>query len=365
LEAKRIRGQQLGTQVKRRLADIDKAKRTDPESGLSELKRLMNTINSSTDIDPNEREANRARVQRKMEELMRLQNQLEGQRILQLERSAALESQRLATDQLVLRDERLTTLIEKVRALMNEGFTGNEQAFEQAEQVARSTIEVAPYNGVSWQSIFVTEAALQLDRIMRLRLLRSDKFLEALYLVEKAHVPFPDEPPMLYPPPEVWQQLTQRRKKWASVDLTKYSPSEEKLRESLAKPTDVNFQETPLRECIEFLEKQMGIDIYIDEAKLSDDGASANLDEPVTLQLSGISFRSVLKLLLEGRDLTWLIEDEVMKITTKSDADSKLQIRVYPVGDLVIQPQAMGASGMGGGFGGGMGGGGMGGGGMG
>ena len=365
LEAKRIRGQQLGTQVKRRLADIDKAKRTDPESGLSELKRLMNTINSSTDIDPNEREANRARVQRKMEELMRLQNQLEGQRILQLERSAALESQRLATDQLVLRDERLTTLIEKVRALMNEGFTGNEQAFEQAEQVARSTIEVAPYNGVSWQSIFVTEAALQLDRIMRLRLLRSDKFLESLYLVEKAHVPFPDEPPMLYPPPEVWQQLTQRRKKWASVDLTKYSPSEEKLRESLAKPTDVNFQETPLRECIEFLEKQMGIDIYIDEAKLSDDGASANLDEPVTLQLSGISFRSVLKLLLEGRDLTWLIEDEVMKITTKSDADSKLQIRVYPVGDLVIQPQAMGASGMGGGFGGGMGGGGMGGGGMG
>ena len=154
---------------------------------------------SSTDIDANDRESNRLRIQQKIDELTTLQQKVELQRITALERQAQLEAQRLTSDQLVLRDERLTSLIEKVRALMNEGNAGNEQAFEQAELVARTTIEVAPYNGVSWQSIFVTEAANQLDRIMRLRLLRSDKFLEALYLVEKAHVPFPDEPPLLYP----------------------------------------------------------------------------------------------------------------------------------------------------------------------
>ncbi|MCY2965164.1 MAG: hypothetical protein NT069_16275, partial [Planctomycetota bacterium] len=358
VEAKRVRGQQLNQQVKRKLADIDKSKRREPEVGLSELKRMLNTINSSTDVDSNDREANRIRVQKKIEELMTVQQQVEAQRIYALERLAALESQRLTADQLVLRDERLTSLIEKVRALMNEGFTGNEMAFEQAELVARTTIEVAPYNGVSWQSIFVTEAANQLDRIMRLRLLRSDKFLEALYLVEKAHVPFPDEPPLLYPPPEVWQQLTQRRKKWNSVDLTKYSPKEEKLREALSRPTDVNFADTSLKEAIEFLAKSAGIDIVIDQKAIEDANLTADMNEEnVNLNLSGVTLRSILKLLLNGKDLTWLIEDEVMKITTTAiaEAEGSIKPRVYPVGDLVIAPQMLSGSG-GGGFGGGNGG---------
>lgn len=355
LEAKRVRGQQLNRQVQNVLSGVDRFKKSDPGTGLGELKRLMNTINSATDIDANDREGNRMRVQRKMEELMVLERQVEQRKILALERLAQVEAQRLTVDQLVLRDERLYSLIEKVRALMFQGFSGDAQAFEQAEAVARNTIEIAPYHGVSWQSIFVTEAAEQLDRVNRLRLLRSDKFLETLYMVEKAHVPFPDEPPLLYPDPEVWQQLTQRRKKWASVDLAKYSPPEEKLRESLSQPTDVNFQQLPLRECIEYLEKARGIDIYIDEEKISSEGQSANLDQEITLQLAGVSFRSILKLLLEGRELTWLIEDEVMKITTKGDADGKLQTRVYPVGDLVI-PIIQLSGGGGGGFGGGGGG---------
>jgi hypothetical protein len=369
VEAKRIRGQQLNTLVKNTIKEIDRTKKANPEDGLKNLKRLLTSINSSTDIDANDRESNRLRIQQKIDELTTLQQKVELQRITALERQAQLEAQRLTADQLVLRDERLTSLIEKVRALMNEGNAGNEQAFEQAELVARTTIEVAPYNGVSWQSIFVTEAANQLDRIMRLRLLRSDKFLEALYLVEKAHVPFPDEPPLLYPPPEVWQALTQRRKKWASVDLTKYSPKEEKLREALNQPTDVNFTDQSLKDCIEYLAKARGIDIVIDQNAIDEGGNSADLNEEnITLQLNGVTLRSILKLLLNGKDLTWLIEDEVMKITTTEAAEDEGSIkpRVYPVGDLVIPPMMLQSSG-GGGFGGGMGGigGGMGGGGMG
>jgi len=358
IEAKRIRGQQLNTLVKNTIKEIDRTKKANPEDGLKNLKRLLTSINSSTDIDANDRESNRLRVQQKIDELTTLQQKVELQRINALERQAQLESQRLTTDQLVLRDERLTSLIEKVRALMNEGNAGNEQAFEQAELVARTTIEVAPYNGVSWQSIFVTEAANQLDRIMRLRLLRSDKFLEALYLVEKAHVPFPDEPPLLYPPPEVWQALTQRRKKWASVDLTKYSPKEEKLREALNQPTDVNFTDMSLKDCIDYLAKARGIDIVIDQNAIDEGGSSADLNEEnITLQLNGVTLRSILKLLLNGKDLTWLIEDEVMKITTTAAAEDEDSIkpRVYPVGDLVIPPMMLQSSG-GGGFGGGGGG---------
>ena len=36
--------------------------------------------------------------------------------------------------------------------------------------------------------------------------------VDTLYQTEKSHIPFPDDPPIVYPDAEVWQQLTARRK---------------------------------------------------------------------------------------------------------------------------------------------------------
>src|SRR5262249_44204837 len=72
-----------------------------------------------------------------------------------------------------------------------------------------------------------------------------------------------------------------------------------------------------------------------------------------TLKLDGISLRSVLKLLLEPLQLTYIIEDEVMKITTATSAGAKLSTRVYYVGDLVIPIRTVQSAGIGQGQGGG------------
>ena len=129
-------------------------------------------------------------------------------------------------------------------------------------------------------------------------------------------------------------------------------------------PTTVEFLDLPLEDAITFLKEYHNINIYIDKPTLTDEGVA--IDQPVTLKLAGVTFRSVLKLLLEPVQLTYVIEDEVMKITTSAKAGEKLQTRVYPVGDLVIPiitPRAGGGGmgmmggGMGGGMMGGMGGG--------
>jgi hypothetical protein len=75
----------------------------------------------------------------------------------------------------------------------------------------------------------------------------------------------------------------------------------------------------------------------------------------------GIKLRNLFKLLLEqmSQPLTYVIEDEVLKITTVDKANEKLSIRMYPVGDLIMGPQqlqALAGSGGGGGIGGGTGG---------
>ncbi len=367
-ELMKLRAEKLAKEVARTVDATNKVGASDPELALQQLKRTLTTVTSSTDIDADVREKLRARVQSAIDRLAVALNQLEMDRITTQERASAVKAKELATEQLVQRDEQLEQLIAKVSSLMYEGYTGNSNAFERAEEVARASFELAPYQGVTVAAIYDSEAAGQLDKSMRVRYRRYDMFLATLYQLELAHVPFPDEPPIVYPAPEVWKSLTERRRKWASVDLMKWNPAEEKIRRAYDRPTNVEWQELALEDCITFLAEFHGINIILDKTKLTEEGVA--LDQPITLKLQGVTLRSVLKLLLEPVQLTYMVENEVMKITTSASAADKLSTRVYPVGDLVIPiitPRAGGMGMMGGmgggrgGMGGGMGGGMMGG----
>ena len=80
-----------------------------------------------------------------------------------------------------------------------------------------------------------------------MRALRADRFLETLRQVELSHVPFPDEPPVRWPPAEVWQALTERRKKWASVSLERHSKAEVRISRALDSLTEIEFVDTTVR----------------------------------------------------------------------------------------------------------------------
>ncbi len=359
-----VRAEKLEREVLRTIEAANRESSHDPDAALTELKRMLTTVIAANDIDPDVREKLRARVQTAFDHLLVKKQQIETDRIQLVEKNAAQQARDLAVDQLVQRDEQIEQMIDKVRSLMAEGFIGNSDAFERAEEVARATFELAPYSGVANAAIWDTEAAGQLDTAQRLRYLRYDKLLATLQQVELSHVPFPGEPPIVYPSPEVWKALSERRQKWRSVDLVRYNKTEEKIRRALDQPTTVEFLDLPLEDAITFLKEYHNINIYIDKATLTDEGVA--IDQPVTLKLAGVTLRSVLKLLLEPVQLTYVIEDEVMKITTSAKAGEKLQTRVYPVADLVIPiitPRAGrggmgmmgGGMGMMGGMGGGMG----------
>ena len=97
---------------------------------------------------------------------------------------------------------------------------------------------------------------------------------------------------------------------------------------------EIEFIDTPLKEAMEFIGDANGITIIIDEQALPEEGVS--IDEPINRIFSGVTLRSAIKIILEPLGLTYVIEDEVMKITTIIAAEDKLSTRVYPVGDLVI-----------------------------
>lgn len=352
----RVKTEKLRNQVSNA---ISLSKSDEPESGLVRLKQARNSVLLSTDIAPEDRAQLMKRLDSEIAQARSLKDKVDQERVHLAERLSQLESEKRLTEQFLLDEEKLEGLIERVRALMLEGKHGRDEAYGEAQNVADVAINLRPGEGTSSAARFDSEAAQQLNRAYRLRARRADQLLETLHQVELSHIPFPDEPPVRYPPAEVWKALSQRRKQWASVDLHRSSPREKKIQEELKNTTEVNFTDIPLKDALDYLEELHHIEIWPDTKLLSEEGIST--DTTVTLVMSGITLRSVLRLLLEPLLLTYVIEDEVLKITTETAASEKMVTRVYPVADLVVpimSPQ-MGGGGMGGqrgGMGGGMGG---------
>ncbi len=114
--------------------------------------------------------------------------------------------------------------------------------------------------------------------------------------------------------------------------LPRLSPNEEKMLTALSETTEVAFTDTPLEEGLKYLEDLHGVEIWLDKETLTTQ--QINTDHSVTLQISGVSLQSALHLLLEPLSLSLVIEDDVLKITTKARADKAIITRTYPVSDL-------------------------------
>jgi hypothetical protein len=120
-------------------------------------------------------------------------------------------------------------------------------------------------------------------------------------------------------------------------------PGVERIRDTLQSPlkaTGLDFADTPLEEIVALLQEEYGIPIKLDTPALSEMGLSP--DEPVTISLRSISLHAALRLMLKQIGLTYLIQDEVLLITTPDEAERQLRTCVYDVRDLVDAAKAHG-----------------------
>ena len=359
-ERQALAGQRLQVEVERGLEEAREVLETDPDGSLTILQLLRGAVKTSADVRPELREALLRRISANTIDVENRKEALVARRQLAQNRQAEAEAQDRLTEQIAIREQRMEELAAQVAALLEQGRVGNEAAFEEAEIVARIIDAMEPGNALGAATIFTAEAAGQLDKAYRLRAIRQDKFLEQLYQVELSAIPFPDEPPVNYPTPERWQEITELRRKYKSVDLKRESPNEQAILEQLDNNTEFEFAGEGLEQVIDYIAEFHGITILIQDDALAEVGVG--LDEPITLYLANITLRSAFKIMLEPLGLTYVIEDEVMKITTIDRAGEASQVRVYPVADLVIPVTPIQSAG-GGGLGGGLGGGGLGGGG--
>ena len=116
-----------------------------------------------------------------------------------------------------------------------------------------------------------------------------------------------------------------------TIRYDKMKPAELRIQAALESPTSVEFVDNPLGDVITYLANLHDITITLDAKALAEIGVDP--DEPIT-QTADASLLSVLNRLLKPLDLTHIIEDEAMQITSTDSAAGKMKIIVYSMRNL-------------------------------
>lgn len=111
----------------------------------------------------------------------------------------------------------------------------------------------------------------------------------------------------------------------------------QEIQQALNSDTKCDFPDVPLSEVLQSLQTQHGINMYLDAQALKEQGLTA--DEPINVSLNGISLKSALNIILEPIGLDYVIDNEVLKITTAEKVARTFKVRIYPVADLCNSPE--------------------------
>jgi general secretion pathway protein D len=210
----------------------------------------------------------------------------------------------------------------------------DEARYAEMEVVAKRIYDMAPEDPVAQQ---VWENAKFIRRTMlnkELMNLSEEGFVKIQQDIHKtsAMAMAQSSDPIQYDA-DTWDKIKERP---GSTDADAYrTESEMEIRRKLETPVLPSYSDMPLSEVVDGLSKLAGINIHLDPRGLSQEGVQS--DVPVTLNLGReISLESALNLILEPLHLTYMIKDEVLKITSEQIRDGALERHVYNVADLVI-----------------------------
>ncbi len=319
---------QLSADIAQKEIAAGKARAKDPKRAMELLKEARTAVEAAS-VESEPRNVLLRRVDRKIAELDKYITDNRAQLELDASNKQVLKEvdRRLQTK--VETGDKLAKLVEEFNRLMDE------QRYAEAEVLAKRARELDPENPVVKQLIWQNRF---LSRTRRNQNLIDDKekgAWETFDSVEQAAIPFDDREPYRMPDAKKWEELTKTRSKQLADRKSRRTEKELDIERKLKTPVSLKFRNRPLSEVIEQLEKLTAVNLHLDPKGLEEEGVSS--DMPVTIDLTqDISLKSALNLILEPLHLSYVIKDEVLKITSEQLRDGETYTQTYNVADLVI-----------------------------
>ena len=253
------------------------------------------------------------------------------------------------TRQEVDREQRTKVVVqEKLALLVNDcNRLMDEQRYEEAQVAAKQAADLDPKNPVVVQLLWQTKFVRRYMEAKAIKDQQEEGFIAALNEVDHSAIPFAgDKNPMVFSDAKQWNKLTASRQKFRGDNKLRRTEQEIEIEKKLRTPVSLQFKDAPLREVMDVLAKLAEVNLYLDPQGLAEEGVAR--DTTVTIQMRReIMLKSALNLILEPLHLSYVIKDEVLKITSEQMRDGQLVTHTYNVADLVVPipnfvPQPMG-----------------------
>lgn len=323
-----LAARQLSAELARRQQQARKLRETDPATALRLLQDARQTVEEAK-VDEQSRGVLLRRVDRDITEQKQYIHDHQAMIDLDQRNQDTLEEIERERQVKVNVQEKLALLVDQFNQLMDE------QRFAEAEIVAKKAQQLSPGSQLATQLVKQSRLIRQWNNQMAILDRKEDGVLGALGSAEESAIPQDDRIPIVFPDAKTWGDLTERRRRTQPGERVRRSEAELKIEQKLRTPVLLQYENAPLGQVMEHLAKAAGVNLHLDLDGLRQEGASTNT--PVTINLSEeISLKSALNLILEQLHLSYVIKDEVLKITSEAMRQGDIYTVTYSVADLIV-----------------------------
>ncbi|MGC6442515.1 MAG: hypothetical protein ACON4H_07610 [Rubripirellula sp.] len=321
------RARRLFREVTAELAKTEQIKVTVPLDALDDLESLRRRIDGA-DVDEQSKRSIAVMVDRAIADQKQYIDANRAKIDLDLQNDAVrLE---MATEQ-----ARESSIDEEVSALVN---TFNQlikdRRFQEAEVIAKQVQELKPGDPIAVSMFQTSRMGTRLLMDQEVREAKELAFLDTLIDVDRSMIAIDPNLPMTLPDAQDWEALSRRRLRPMTDGDSRLSAAEQIIQQKLGTEVSVQYENRALSDVLNELSTVTGVPMVIDERALS--AIRVTAETPVTLQLpNSIKLKSALNLMLNKMELTYVIENDVLSITSMDAKRSKVYPKTYRVTDLV------------------------------
>lgn len=330
-----VRQQELFREMQRELfrqrARAEKVRTEDPRGAITMLTDLRTKITQS-ELNNDAKRPLYTMIDRDIAEFQEFVSDNLSSIQLDEANAQALADVRNTREKRYATELQIQKLVEEFNDLMDE------ERYMEAQSVVRQAEALSPDSEIvtllKEKSQIAVNLATALDREDR----KEQSFLARLGEADEASInPVSETDPVVWGKQDRWSRVSEMREKW--LEERKYETSAERNIWNMLKQEKVQgHYQGSLQDAVNQISEQTGVNIIFDTLALSAESISTSnvVDVPIR---NPISLQSALNVILGNSGLVFVVEDEVIKVTSRDVQRRDLKRKTYYIGDLVTPIQ--------------------------
>ena len=322
VEFQRLRSEGLESEAKAR----DLYNKGETDVAIQMLNDFTNKVKSST-LSPNRQSMLLTSVTRRLEGFQIMKRQMDfykSEATSKIDSRTKVVGKQLAEAQ---KQDEIKKKVTEVNELMKK------KSYRQAEELALQVKSMDPDDPTLTAIYEMTKRQRRVEDYAKLKSDKEQLFLDTMNDAERVGPAVDSKHPLHVDPERA--MIARLRGTGSELYFKSMSPAEREIEVKLERPMSVDFpQGTSLREAISSIRSKAGLNITTDDASIS--GEQISLDQIlVNESLKDLSLRNVLTVLLDKASLKYVVENDVIRVTTEKKARGKLYTKVFSVMELV------------------------------